>query len=234
MLRADSACSIPVLLLAACHERLLRLPHLIAQTLQARRDLRFGAVAVRIDAAAKPVGRPLQARFEVGLVHALERLSQLAGRCALTGIELARGVSHVLLKVREVVGHALPIVGELLEVAPDRSVSRVRPLSFVDAIGLALFLGGQRSASFDIAPRRPVATCDCIPPSRLLASRRRSAARRASDAERGSEAARRISSCACRRRSSACCAACCEARPRASAEDWPCEPCEPLGALDAL
>jgi hypothetical protein len=130
------------LLLTACHERLLRLAHLIAQTLQAGGDLRFRAVAVRIDAAAKPVGRPLQARFEVALVQALERLSQLTGHCALTGIELARGVSHVLLKVRKVVGHALSIVGELLDVAPDRSISRT-PLELADAIGLALFLGGQ-------------------------------------------------------------------------------------------
>ena len=44
---------VPVLLLAAGDERLLRLMQLIAQTLQAGGDLRFGAVAVRVDAACE-------------------------------------------------------------------------------------------------------------------------------------------------------------------------------------
>ena len=110
-------------------------------------------------------------------------LAQLVGRRALARVELARGVAHVLLELRQVVGHALAIVGQLLDVrAPVARVGRHLSSACLTRSAWLFSSAVRRSASRAIEPRRPVASCDCTPPSRLLASRSRSAARRASAA----------------------------------------------------
>jgi hypothetical protein len=97
-------------------ERLLGLMQVIAQSLQTGGDLCLGPVRVGIEAAAKPVGRTLEPCFEIGLVDAFERAAELVGGGSLSGVELARGVAHALLELRQVVGHSLTIGGKLLDV----------------------------------------------------------------------------------------------------------------------
>ena len=94
-------------------ERLLCVARLIAKALKPRRDLRLRAVGVRIGSGAQPVGRALEARLEIGLVGAFERVAQLLRGRRLSAIQLARGVAHVLLEVREIVGETLAIGGQL-------------------------------------------------------------------------------------------------------------------------
>src|ERR1700722_11067308 len=138
------------LLLTTGGEGPLGLMEVIAQPLKTACDLRLGPVPVGIDAAAKPVRRALKPRFEIGLIHALERAAKLVGGGPLPGVELTRGVADVLLELRQVVGHPLPIGGKLLDLASDR-LGALRALrgagpplfQLLDAIRLVLLHAGQ-------------------------------------------------------------------------------------------
>src|SRR5581483_358240 len=82
-------------------ERLLHFAKLIAKIVQAGSDLRFGHQPVFADAAADPVGVALHVAHQLLLLQVAERFAHLGGSLAFAGLQVARGVLHVLLQLLE-------------------------------------------------------------------------------------------------------------------------------------
>ncbi len=89
--------------------------------------------------ATKPVGSPLHAVRQVGLVHATQSIAQLRGCLRLRRRQFTSRVAQILFQLRKIVGELLAILRQFVARLHPGRILRLRVL----VLALTLALAGQ-------------------------------------------------------------------------------------------